>query len=219
MTAVRAQNLLAHEAKALDKLEARRELAVGPAAREKVGDEVARLARRVGERQARDAHEAALGEVCELAAARGEATVRPASGPMRVLCRDGLEWLIEKRRLAPALRDAGRHYRMLYLVYGDPNRLRSNVDFTVRGWPSARGKEARIWAREQLDLAHAALAEAARGRGWKRNIGAIIGDVAAVAGEGRTLRELAGGKRDAAATRERYLLWALEVVAGHWRLA
>ena len=218
MTAVRAQNLLGHEEKALYKLEARRELAVSPAAREKLGDDVARLARQVGERQARDGHEAAMAETVDLAAARGEEPVRPSAGPARVLSRDGLEWLIEKRRLAPGVRDAGRYYRMVYLVFGDPNRLRSNFDFTVQGWPSFRGEEARLWAREQLDGAHAALAEAARGRGWKRNIGAIIADVTAVAGEGRTLRELAGGKRDAAATRERYLLWGLQVLAAHWRL-
>ena len=217
MPAVQAKDLLAHEEKALGRIEARRDLALSHAARDRLGEDVARLSRQVNARQDRAWTDAALAEVCDLAAARGEDPLRRAAGPVRVLCRDGLEWLIEKRRLEPTTREAGRHYRLLYLVCGEPDRTRSNIDFTVRGMPSLKGHEARAWARGELDAAHAALTDAARARGWKRNISRIIADLAAVAGEGKTLRALAGGRRDAAATRERYLLWALEVLAQHWR--
>lgn len=135
-------------------------------------------------------------------------------GPTNLLARDGLLWLVRKRRINLAQRNAAEDYRKFFTVIFAGGG-RSCIGDSTGGNANTHGADdlpplRNAAAREQLDRA--------------RRVG-LAGDerlialVDAVAGRGETLRELAKGDKDAAAILETELRVALRFLARHWGYA
>ena len=172
------------------------------------------LAHRAEERAA----ERSLAQVISIRQARGDTVVRQGRGAVNIPSSDGLLWLRHKGRISVTQNLAAEHYRRRYerLPAGS---VRSGLDFAARGEQSEGAAFLQARAREEIHGergAHAAVRAAAARQGYGKGVSRIVADLEAVIGEGRTFRELTGGRKEAAATRERYVLWALDVLAGHW---
>ena len=130
-------------------------------------------------------------------------------GPTKLLVRDGLLWLVEKRRINAAQRMAGERYRSDYadLHHGG---MKSCLDDT----PGARFVSTELLptlqhasARESLNLAR---------RKGLVNDNTLIWLADEVAGKGTTLREIAAGDKHRAADLETELGVALRLLARHY---
>ena len=124
-------------------------------------------------------------------------------GPTKLLVRDGLLWLVEKRRINAAQRMAGERYRGHYeLIHS--GGLKSCIADTIGGGdPSA----AIAAARRHLDEA--------RRKGLVSD-NTLIWLADEVAGKGTTLREIAAGDKHRAADLETELGVALRLLARHY---
>src|SRR5581483_7731580 len=148
-------------------------------------------------------------ESVNLAKDRGELVEFVDRGPIRILNRDGLLWLIAKRRLGPALRDAAERYRSDYqIIHGGV--LRSCLDDSRSGGAGAEAMEALRRARENL--------EGARVKGLARD-GSMTWLMDEVAGKGSTLRDLAQGNQQDAAAYEVEFRIACRLLARHYGLS
>ncbi len=132
-----------------------------------------------------------------------------ADGQVRILVRDGLLWLVEKRRINAAQRMAGERYRADYadLHHGG---MKSCLD----DMPGARFVSTELLptlqhasARESLNLAR---------RKGLANDNTLIWLADEVAGKGTTLREIAAGDKHRAADLETELGVALRLLARHY---
>ena len=134
---------------------------------------------------------------------------RPADAPP--VRRDGLEWLIKKKRLTPERAVAAMFYRGLYRDAG-PVSIASSLGALDRVDQGARGVELRAAGRDTARRQLLTL----RGevlRGQVDMLTALDG----VAGVGHCLRELTGGDRWRADELEAALKIALDLVHD-WRL-
>ncbi len=127
-------------------------------------------------------------------------------GPVKLLVRDGLLWLVEKRRVNAAQRMAGERYRGHYeLIHS--GGLKSCIADTIGGGdPSA----AIAAARRHLDEAR---------RKGLVNDNTLIWLADEVAGKGTTLRELAAGDQKRSEALEIEFVVALRFLARHYGFA
>lgn len=130
-------------------------------------------------------------------------------GPTRLLARDGLLWLVAKKRITAAQRMAAERYRTIYAVlFASP--IRSCIADTIGSAPGDALTVAKANARQALDRARKiALADDLT----------MIRLVDEVAGKGSTIRDLAGGDKHRADTLEVELKVALRLLARHFGFA
>lgn len=133
---------------------------------------------------------------------------QPANGPTRILNRDGLLWLIAKKRLNQAQRDAAERYRADFTIV-EGGSLRSCIDDRIGGG-GGLAVETITHARWRL--------KDAREIGLVRDPG-FIGIMDAVAGLGTTLRELANSDAYKTTTLEVEFRIACRLLARHYGLA
>ena len=137
-------------------------------------------------------------------------------GPVTLLARDGLNWLVKRKTkpLTMAQRMAGEEYRKHYLaLYAAGGR--SCIGEAPSGNANTHGGDTlpplrNAAAREQLDRA--------RVKGLAGD-GALIWLVDEVCGKGSTLRDLAKGDQKTAESLEAELKVALRLLARHWGFA
>jgi hypothetical protein len=129
-------------------------------------------------------------------------------GPVRLLARDGLLWLVAKRRINVAQRMAAEHYRGHYAILF-ASHIRSCLADTIGGGASPLVQTKAI-TRD--------LIERAREKGLSGDQ-ALIWLVDEVCGKGSTLRELARDDKHAALALEIELRVALRLLARHYGYA
>lgn len=142
----------------------------------------------------------------------GAAVVKTAAKEAPVEKRDGLEWLVSKRRISEAQFAEGMRYRALFRD-GGPVSMRSCLDMGAGG--GAAGPKgyaddvvvASTAARQELDLIRGAVL-----RGQAEMLAVMDG----VCGLGWTVRALAGGDQGRARELEALLRAALDQVDA-WR--
>lgn len=167
--------------------------------------EAARREALEAERAEREATRAGLAAQVATARARGEAVnVGDGRGPVRMLSRDGLLWLISRKRLSAEQRGAAEMFRGLYrLVH------LGGVGSCISGSVGGPGAGETMTA-SKLD----AIGRLSRIRGevLRRDEG-MIAVLEAVAGRGETIRDLARGDQAVAALLEAELGVALRLIA------
>jgi hypothetical protein len=178
------------------------------------------------ERAERDATRSRIREV--IASVAADEVQEVERGPVRMLARDGLLWLVSQNRLSPHLRQAGERYRALYRVSSGGD-LRSCLA-EMRGRPApeilasgtlADGDRWRLDARDGAASARSRaylMLEKAHADALNHD-GALIWLVGEVAGKGSTLRDLARGDKHTAGMLEVELNVALRLLARHFGMA
>ena len=176
----------------------------------------ARLDAEKAEREATRAHiNATIGREVWAAIVNGEdqnsetLVAEVERGPTKLLVRDGLLWLVEKRRINAAQRMAGERYRSDYAAIHE-----TGFKSCLNDSPGARFVSTELLptlqhasARESLNLAR---------RHGLVNDNTLIWLADEVAGKGTTLREIAAGDKHRAADLETELGVALRLLARHY---
>lgn len=146
------------------------------------GEMFAQIEAALNERAERKEVEAAGAAQERLLAARGVDTVETQS---KTKARDGLLWLIAKKRLTPQRADIGQRYSLLYgRVLSDG--LTSSCNDNGRGQGGEDPVEARMMARHNLDAVRWHIRHATGGE-------RLADLLDAVCGRGDSLRQMAGG--------------------------
>lgn len=152
-------------------------------------------------------------ETLDLARGRGEEVVIEAAetgvGRGRIKSRDGLHSLFETRALTPAQWNAGRAYRLCFEAASAGLKI-ANLQGAGGGCSAgAFGRSAGELRRAYL-MSRLAGFDQMLGAGRKGR--ARLAIVRAVAGEGRTVGELAGGSGDGHARRKETLIEGLDLI-------